>query len=151
MIARDFMTKDVVTCKDSQTVAEAAKLMSEKGFSVVPIVDDSGKLVGIVTESDFVGKDVEIPHAMVSLKRVLGENHYHGNIEEIYARAKKRKLKEVMSTRLVTVEAEATLTAVVEQMTRKNLKRLPVVENGQIVGIVTRKDLIKAFNQMAEK
>ncbi len=149
MKANEFMTKNVITCNESQTVSDAAKIMSENGFSVMPIVNNSGDLIGIVTESDFVGKDVDIPHALVSLKRVLGENHYHGDIEKIYSRAKNRQLSEVMSKPPITVDPESTLNAVVERMAAKNLKRIPVVENGKIVGIITRKDLIKAFNQMA--
>ena len=72
MKANDFMTKSVISCKQTQTVEEAASLMSDKGFSVMPVVDDAGKLVGILTESDFVGKDANVPRAMVSMKRLLG-------------------------------------------------------------------------------
>ncbi len=148
MKAKDFMTKEVVTCKESQTVSDAAKIMSEKGFSVIPVVNDSGALTGILTESDFVGKDVQIPHALVSLKRTLGENHYLGDIESIYEKAKKRKLLEVMTKKPLTVEEDASLNTVVGLMASKNLKRLPVVNGENLVGIITRKDLVKAFNQM---
>ena len=94
MIAQDFMTKNVLFCKQTQTVEEAAAIMSENGFSVMPVVDDEGILVGILTESDFISKEVKIPHAMASMKKLLGVTHYEGNIEEIYASAKKRKLEE---------------------------------------------------------
>ncbi len=148
MKANEFMTKNVITCNQDQTVSEAARVMSENGFSVLPIVDNSSALVGIVTESDFVGKDVNVPHALVSLKRVLGENHHQGNIEEIYSRAKTRKLSEVMSKSPSTVESESSLSSIVDLMKTKNLKRLPVLEGGKLVGIITRKDLIKAFNKI---
>jgi CBS domain-containing protein len=148
MKASEFMTKNVISCKESQTVSEAAKLMTEKGFSVLPITNDSGDLVGIVTESDFVGRDVKVPHALARLKRTLGENHYKGNIEEIYERAKKRALSEVMSKNPVTVDHEDSLTTIVNIMSARNLKRIPVLQNGKVVGIITRKDLIKAFNQI---
>lgn len=144
----DFMTKNVFSCSQNQTVKEAATLMSEKGFSVVPIVDDKEKLVGIVTESDFIGKDIDIPHAVVSIKRVLGENHYHGDIEAIYTRAAKRKLSEVMTKNPIVVEPQSSLSFVFGKMANKDLKRLPVVENEKIVGIITRKDIIKAFNKV---
>lgn len=148
MKVKEFMTKNVITCKESQLVEEGAFIMSQEGFSVMPVVDENNKLTGIITESDFVGKDVKIPHSMASLKRVLGENHYEGNIEEIYTRAKKRKLSEVMTKFPVTASPEDTLSSLVSKMTHKNLKRIPVVEDDKIVGIVTRKDLIKAFNLM---
>ena len=149
MKVSEFMTKEVIVCNENQTVSDAAKVMLENNFSVIPVVNDAGDLVGIVTESDFVGKDVQIPHALASLKRVLGENHYYGNIEEIYSRAKERKLSEVMSKHPVTVDLDFTLSAVVERMAGRNLKRLPVVDGGKIVGIVTRKNLIKAFSKIA--
>ncbi|MFZ8932291.1 MAG: CBS domain-containing protein [Bacteriovoracaceae bacterium] len=144
----DIMTKDPVTCNEKQTVSDAAKLMAEEGFSVMLIVNDDGALVGIVTESDFVGKEIEIPHALASLKRVLGENHYHGDIEEIYHNAKNRSLSEVMTEQPVFVGPQESLNDVVNKMNAKKLKRLPVVEDGKLVGIVTRKDLIKAFNKI---
>jgi CBS domain-containing protein len=148
MDVKDFMTTPVQTCKQTQTVCDAAKLMTDKGFSVIPVVNDQDELVGLVTESDFIGKDVEIPHALVSLKRTLGENHYYGDIERIYARAKDRTLDEVMSTKLTTVTPSCSLNKAVNMMGARNLKRIPVVENGKIVGIITRKDIVKAFQKI---
>lgn len=145
MKANDFMTKNVISCNQTQTVEEAASLMSDKGFSVMPVVDDAGKLVGILTESDFVGKDVNVPRAMVSMKRLLGVTHYEGNIEEIYSKAKKKKLEEVMTKNPVTITPDTTLNSLVNLMDRKKLKRLPVIENEMLVGMVTRKDLLQAF------
>lgn len=146
MNVADFMTKNVTTCQENQTVEECAFIMSQEGFSVMPIVDEENNLTGIITESDFIGKDVDIPHAMVSLKRVLGENHYEGDIEAIYSRAKKRKLSEVMTKFPVTASPTDSLNSLVARMAKKNLKRIPVVDGKKVVGIVTRKDLITAFN-----
>ena len=145
MIAQDFMTKNVISCKKTQTVEEAAALMIENGFSVMPVVNDDGSLVGILTESDFINKDVNIPHAMASMKRLLGVTHYEGDIEEIYASAKKKKFEEVMTKHPITITPETTLHAIVNLMESKKLKRLPVVQNKKLVGIVTRKDLLHAF------
>jgi len=145
MIAQDFMTKNVISCKQTQTVEEAAALMSDKGFSVMPVVDDEGLLVGILTESDFVSKEVKIPHALASLKRLLGVTHYEGDIEAIYASAKKRKLEEVMTKNPKTISPDTSLNSIVSFMEDKKLKRLPVVENQKLVGMITRKDLLHAF------
>jgi CBS domain-containing protein len=147
MIASDFMTKKVVTCNVDQTVDEAAKIMIQNGFSVMPVVDSSGVLVGIVTESDFVGKEVKIPHALASIKQLFGQIFYFRDIESIYAQAKKMKLSEVMSRKPVTVTPSTSLTDIVNLLISKNLKRLPVVENQKLVGIITRKDLLRAFNK----
>ncbi|MBT4791185.1 MAG: CBS domain-containing protein [Halobacteriovoraceae bacterium] len=146
MKAEDFMTKEVFSCKQSQTVEEAAALMSEKGVSVMPVIDDEGLLVGILTESDFVSKEVKIPHAMASMKRLLGVTHYEGDIEAIYASAKKRKLAEVMTKNPKAISPTTSLNSIVTIMEDKKLKRLPVVDNQKLVGMITRKDLLRAFN-----
>lgn len=145
MEAKDFMTKSVITCNQNQTVEEAAKLMTEKLFSVMPVVDDQDNLVGILTQSDFVGKEVDVPHALASIKRLFGHQYYMQDIEPIYANAKQKKLSEVMTKDPITAKPETSLSAIVDMMATKKLKRVPVVENNKVVGMITRKDLIKAF------
>ena len=145
MIAKDFMTAGVISCKGTQTVEEAASLMARNDFSIIPIVDDNNHLIGIITESDFVSQDVEVPHALAPIKNLLGETHYKGDIESIYARAKTRQLKEVMTTNPVTVNVTDSLNSVVSLMEKKDLKRFPVLDDQKLVGIITRKNLLKAF------
>lgn len=148
MQVSEFMTTNVTSCNENETVEVAAKLMIEKGFSVLPVVDSSGVLVGILTESDFVGKEANIPHALVSIKKLFGTNVHLGDVEEIYKKAKTKKLSEVMAKNVKTIAKTATLSEVVNMMSSHNLKRLPVVDGGKLVGIVTRKDLIKAFGKI---
>lgn len=150
MKVSDFMTKNVVSMTPDKTVEEAAALMLEKKFSVLPIVDSNNNLVGIITESDFVGKEAHIPHALASIKRLLGQLFYFDDIETIFANAKKMPLVKVMSKRPKTVTPEHTLTEVVDMMIRHHLKRIPVVENDQLIGIITRKDILKAFNMVKD-
>ncbi|WP_419172492.1 CBS domain-containing protein [Halobacteriovorax sp.] len=145
----DFMTKDVTTCTESQTVGDAAKKMIELGISVMPVVNDEGTLTGIVTQSDFISKEVEIPHALVSIKRLFGQDFNLTDVEDVYKKSKSKKLSDVMSTNLVTVSSENTLNGVVELMMKKHLKRLPVVDDGKLVGIITRKDILKAFEKLS--
>ncbi len=146
MKVKDFMTKDVITCTEDQSVAVAAKLMVENEFSVMPILNKEGELVGIVTESDFVGKEVSIPHALASIKQLFGQNFYFADVETLYAEAKNKKLSSVMSKNLKTVAPETSLSEVVDYMISKNIKRLPVVDGEVLVGIITRKNILKAFN-----
>jgi CBS domain-containing protein len=148
MKAREFMTSQVVACREDERVEDAARVMCDNGFSVLPVVDSEDRLVGIVTESDFVGKEVNVPHALASIKRLFGKLFYFEDIEPIYAQAKKKKLSEVMTKDPVTITPDTTLTSIVNLMLSKKLKRLPVVDQGRIVGMVTRKDLIKAFNDI---
>ena len=145
MKVSEFMSKNVVSCFEDQTVEEAAKIMSEKEFSALPIKSREGKLVGIITESDFVGKSANIPRALASIKSLFGHNLYFGEVEPIYKEAKQKKLSEVMSTKLVTLNNDSSLTEVVKLMNDKEVKRVPIVNGDELVGIVTRKDLLKAF------
>jgi CBS domain-containing protein len=145
MKVSDFMTKDVVTCTVDQTVEVAAKLMAEKGFSVMPIVDEEANLVGIITESDFVGRELNVPHALASIKQLFGQTFYFQDVEKIYSETKGKKLSSIMTSKIHSIAPEASLNDVINFMISKKLKRLPVVEGKKIVGIITRKDLLKAF------
>lgn len=148
MKAKDFMTTNVITCTEDQSVADAAKLMVDNEFSVMPILSTDGKLVGIVTESDFVGKEVSIPHALASIKQLFGQNFYFADVETLYKEAKGKKLSDVMSKNLKTVKPDTSLSDVVNYMISKNVKRLPVVEDEKLIGIITRKNILKAFNEV---
>ena len=151
MIVKEFMTSPVVTCSHAATLGEAVSLMLAKRISILPIVDGEEKLVGVITESDFVGKEKSVPHAFTNLRSLFGETFHMKDIEEIYLAAKPKKVIEVMSKNPVVVKPKSTLTEVVELMSAKNLKRLPVVDNEMVVGIITRKDLIKAFDLVSRK
>lgn len=148
MKASEFMTKDVITCNENQTVEEAATVMAENGFSVLPIVDDSGALVGVITEYDFVSKSKKVPHAMVTLKHLFGKSFNSQDVEEIYKESKSKKLSEIMTKNPKTVSSDATLDEVVTFLGEKDLKRVPVVDNGKVVGIITRKNIITAFTKV---
>ncbi len=148
MKASEFMTKNVLTCTTDQTVQDAATLMLENDFSVVPVVNASGELQGIITESDFISREVDIPHAMVSLKHLFGQNFNSSNVEEIYKKSKDLSLDKVMTKDVKTVSPDDSLDDVVGLMSKKNIKRVPVVENGKIVGIITRRNILQAFNDL---
>ncbi len=148
MKASDFMTKTPITCTEDQTVKDAAKLMIEEGFSIVLVTNAQGELVGVVTESDFIGKEVNIPHALVSMKQLFGQVFHSKDVEQIYTESQKKKLKDVMTKKVITVDPEATLSEIVDLMASKNIKRVPVVSEGTLVGIVTRKDILRAFNSV---
>ncbi len=146
MKVKDFMTSPPLTCTVDNTVKEAARIMWERKISALPITNKSGDLVGIVTESNFVGEDVDIPHALGSIKGLLGEFYMQdASYEQIYTEARKKKLSQVMTKNVTVVNPETTLSEVGNLMTRKKIKRIPVVDSGSLIGIVTRKDLLNAF------
>ncbi len=148
MKASEFMTKDVITLTPDRTVQDAASLMLEKNISVLPVVDSTSHLVGIITESDFIGKNANIPHALASIKRLLGQIFYHDGVEQIFKNAKTMALEEVMSHHPKVVSPDDSLNDVVDMMGKYNLKRVPVVKEGKLVGMITRHDILKAFTML---
>lgn len=149
MLVEQFMTKDVVVCSEDMTVEEASKLMIAGNFSVLPVISSSSKqVVGIITESDFIGKEIEVPHALASIKQLFGQNFYFSEVEPIYQAAKSKKLKEVMTVGVKSVTPTTSLTDLVNFMIKNHLKRVPIIESGILVGIITRRDLVRAFSQI---
>ena len=118
-VVRDIMTKEIVMIDGSDTALEAAKRMSEKGISSLFVVKD-GDPVGIVTERDFIKKVCakEIPIAEV-------------------------KAFDIMSKILTTADPETPIEVAVQRMVNHKIRRLPIIEGGKIVGIITVTDLAK--------
>ena len=145
MLAENFMSLDPVTIQADQKISDAARLMVDKKISVLPVLGADGSLQGIITQSDFVGKEIEIPHALVNIKHLLGTDFYSRDIEGIYHEAKSKKIADVMTTHVHTVGPKDSLDEVVRLMMKKKLKRIPVVVNKKLTGIITRRNLVTAF------
>lgn len=143
MKVRDIMSQPVITAHEEASLEEVAKLMLEHEIGAVPVVDDRGRLVGIITESDFTGKERGFPFSAYRAPQVFGEWLEPDGLERIYAVARTRKAKEIMSAPVVTAEEDEPVTAVVERMIHYDLHRIPVVRDGVPVGMVTRHDLLK--------
>jgi CBS domain-containing protein len=118
-VVRDIMTKEIIMIDGSDTALEAAKLMAEKGISSLFVVKD-GVPVGIVTERDFIkkicAKDIPIAKVMIF---------------------------EIMSKILTTADPETPIEVAVQRMVNHKIRRLPIMEGGKIVGIITVTDLAK--------
>jgi len=143
MIVSDVMTRKVLSVKPEETVEHAANLMLRHGISGLFVVDDKGVLVGVVTEGDLLRRD-EIGtqryrpwwlRMLVSPgKQALDFTHAHG-----------RRVSDVMTPSVTSVESNTVLEDVVELMEKQRIKRVGVVENGHLVGVVARSDLLRAL------
>ena len=147
MKAADVMRHRVVTVMPDTTVAFAAKLMLHHGVSGLPVVDQAGTVVGMVTEGDLLrraetGTERRRPHW---LEFILGP----GPLALDYVRAHGRKVGEVMTRRVVTVAPETPLDEVVRLMERHRIKRLPVLDHGRLVGILSRASLLPMLAHLA--
>jgi CBS domain-containing protein len=147
MRAHQIMTRQVITVTTDTTTLEAAKIMLKKHISGLPVVDAAGKLVGIVSEGDFIRR-AEIGTERKRgrwLKLLLGP----GAAASDFVHAQGRKVGEIMTSEVVTVTEDSTLEDVVRQMEKSGVKRLPVVRGDQLVGILTRANLLQAVAGLA--
>jgi CBS domain-containing protein len=143
MNAADIMTKPVITVTPETKIAEAARLMLQHRISGLPVVDDSGRVVGIVTEGDLlrrseIGTERQRPRWVELL---IGP----GRLARDYIDANARTAGEVMSDRIASVTPEEALPDVVRLMERRHVKRVPVIDDGRLVGIVSRANLVRAL------
>lgn len=142
--ARDIMTTDVVTVDPETSVKEAANLMSEKGISGLPVVQN-GELVGIVTENDLIIKDKKLhfPEYINVIGGIIYLESYKKFREE-FKKFVAVKVKELMTEDVVTVSPDTSIEDLATIMHQENINRLPVVDNsGQLIGIVTRGNIVK--------
>jgi len=149
MDVRDVMTSNVLSVSPQESVVVAAKLMLQKKISGLPVVDDLGELVGIVTEGDFLRR-TEIGTKRQRPKWVeffVGP----GRLADEYIRFSGRKVSDVMTRDVQTATPETPLSEAVRIMERHHIKRLPVIENGRMIGIVTRANLLHAMASFVDE
>ena len=149
MRAHQIMTRSVITTSPDTTILEAAKTMLQHHVSGLPVVDAAGKLVGIVSEGDFIRRS-EIGTQRRRgrwLKFLLGA----GLTATDYVHEHGRKVSEVMTTDPITVAEGATLEQIVTSMETNGVKRLPVMRGGKLVGIVSRANLLQAVASLARE
>ena len=142
MKVRDVMTTDPVSVTGDTSLKEAARLMVRHRVSGLPVVEQGNKLIGIVSEGDFIRQEAsrDRPHGVSLLDALFGE----GELEPVGAET----VAEVMTRNVVTITPEATIGEAARVMGRRNVKRLPVVDlDGELVGIISRADVVGAFTK----
>lgn len=143
MRAADVMTRSVVSISSDATVFDAAELLVSMNFSALPVVDGSGKVVGIVSEADLMRRP-EIgtaPHHSW-IARMLADG---GQSAAEYVTFHSRRVADVMTKKVISVQQDATLGEVAEIMAKYKVKRLPVLNDDLVVGIVSRANLLQAL------
>ncbi len=143
MKVSQIMRQPVLSMREEDSLEEAARMMLEHDLRGIPVVNDHGQLTGFLSVSDFVAKDKSLPFSRFYAPQLFGKWVPKEGIERIYEEARSTSIKEVMSTKVITVSEETTVEEVVELMLRRDLNRIPVVRDGAPVGIVARYDLLK--------
>jgi CBS domain-containing protein len=147
MRAHQIMTKPVITVTPDATILEAANIMLRQHISGLPVVDETGVLVGMVSQGDFIHRG-EIGTERRRgrwLQFLLGS----GKAATDFVLEHGSKVSEVMNLSPVTISEDAPLAEVVDLMEKKNVKRLPVLRNDEMVGIITRTNLLRAVASLA--
>ncbi len=143
MNASDVMTKNVVTAEPNTTVKQGAELMSQHRISAVPVLDKDGVLAGIVSEGDLMRR-VEGAHEQTRSWWLSlfssDQNNAKGFVME-----HGRYLKDIMTTGVVTVTPDVPVGKIARLLEEKHIKRVPVLDDGQLVGIVSRANLLQAM------
>lgn len=145
-LAKDIMEREVITVAPETTIEELAKVLLEHRISGVPVVDASNKLIGIVTEGDLLHKQTTPETPGINL--ILGGLAYMKEYEKYTSDLKKLSAltaSEIMTQKLAIVRENTTVKEIATIMVDKNINRVPVVENGILVGLVSRADVLKIF------
>ena len=156
MWAADVMTRDVLTVTPGMSLEQAAERLVERGVSGAPVVDDRGRMVGILSESDILRQLKRISEDVLGkrylanrvhsldLLAFLGERE-HEAVEAIYRQLRGSKVGDVMTRHVQSVKPTDSLEVVAAAMIEHDVNRLPVVDVGRVVGIITRADLARVL------
>lgn len=136
---RNVMTREVVTVNEQAPFTELVRLMAVHKLSALPVVDGDGQVVGIVSEADLLRKEEyqdeqDAPHWL---------ERRHQRVAR--AKAAGRTAADLMTSPVVTIDSDATIPEAARLLARHRIKRLPVVDDGRLVGIASRSDLLRLF------
>lgn len=152
LTASEVMTRDVLSVAPEMPRRKVAKLLLERGISAAPVADVNGSVIGMVSENDLLGREIErrLPRREWWLE-MLAEGE---DLAPEFLRcleATDGPVRDVMVSPVVTVSESTTVEEIAETLQRHHIKRVPVLRNGRMVGIVTRADLVRALSQIATR
>ena len=146
LTAKDIMKKDLVTVSPETHVTEAAKMLLEKHVNGLPVVDENGRLVGILCQSDLVAQQMKMPvPSLFNLLDGLIPIGSPASLEKEVRKIAAIKVSEAMTTNPVTVGPETGLEEIATLMVSKKFHSLPVLEHGKLVGIIGKEDVLRTL------
>lgn len=150
MLVRDLMTKDVVTVKPTDTVNEVAEVLFQNHFTGLPVVDEHGKLLGMIAERDFITSDSRI-YLPTYIKLLQEMDYIRGDkkfMSEDAAAIVNATAADIMNRSVVTTSGDTNIEQLAELFATKRVNPIPVVDPyNKILGIISRSDLIKLFSK----
>jgi len=147
MRAMDVMTTNVITVEPDTSVQQLATLLSERGISGVPVVDKDNRLVGVVTEGDLLHRAETGTERRIQRRRSRWLDTLGADQEAArdYVKAHGRVVREIMTREVISVGDTTELADIATLLETKRIKRVPVVRDGKLVGIVSRANLVRAL------
>ena len=145
MRAIDVMTPNVITVDPDASVQRLAELLSERGISGAPVVDSTGSMIGIVSEGDLLHRTELGTERRHGPRTSWWLEHYASGLAQDYVKSHGRKVKDIMTREVVTVTEETDLAEVATLLETHRIKRVPVMRDEKIVGIVSRSNLVRAL------
>jgi CBS domain-containing protein len=147
-IIADVMTTDPVTVLKETSLQDAIKLMAQKRISGLPVVDDEDNLIGVISETDLMWKEtgVDPPPYIMFLDSVIYLQNPARYDKEIH-KALGETVGDVMTDKPISIAPNNSLKEAAHLMHEKNIRRLPVVDNQKVIGIITRGDIIRTMAQ----
>ena len=144
--AKDIMTTELVTVSPETEIAQAARILLQKGINGVPVVDKSGTLKGIICQSDLIAQQKRFPLPSVftlldGFIPLSSMKHYEKEVQKIAATT----VADAMTPNPITIESETSIEELASLMVDKNLHTLPVVDQGELVGVVGKEDVLKTL------
>ncbi len=151
LTAKDIMTNKVITVTPDTSIEELSSILVKNEISGVPVVDDSGMLYGIITENDLISqnKRLHIPTVVSFLDAAIyleSSKKFEQDVKRLTA----TKVREICTRKVVTITEDVTLVDIATIMTEKKIQLLPVVKAGKVIGIVGKRDMLKAVTRQAE-
>jgi CBS domain-containing protein len=148
MNATDVMVSNVITVNVDATVQEVAGTLATNRVSAVPVVDREGKLAGIVSEGDLIRRsEIGTERSRSWWLDALSSNR---KLAEDFVQSHSRRVSDVMTTDVISVKPDSTLDEIASLLEKNGIKRVPVVRDGTVVGIVSRANLVQALASVIE-
>ena len=144
--ARDIMTRDVVTVKKDEPISDLSKLFIENHFNGVPVLNNGGKVIGVVTQKDLIeqNKNLHIPTVIALFDAVLlleSEKKFGSDVKKLTG----SKIEDIYHKNPITISLDTALNEIITLMAEKDIHTLPVLDNDKLVGIIGKRDVIRAM------
>ena len=145
--ARDIMTKNVVTVRKDQPISDLSQLFIKNHFNGVPVLDDTGKVAGGVTQGDLIeqNKNLHIPTVIALFDAVLfidSEKKFENDVKKLTGSI----IEDIYQVDAITISMDAELNEITTIMANNDVHTLPVLDGDKLVGIIGKKDVIRALS-----